>query len=118
MNGRREGANPSSHVTEFPDFRILKPFVDQSCHFKLGISIPSLRTCTRVTNHTRTEKIGGDSIIIFVVFQVERETVMTFILSTNHFNDLQYVYLSIMEFKTFPYLKTINYGYEIYIGKS
>ena len=31
----------------------------------------------RVTDHTRTEKIGGDSIIIFVVFQVERETVMT-----------------------------------------
>ena len=41
-----------------------------------------------------------------------------FILLTNHFNDLQCVYLSIMEFKTFPYLKTINYGYEIYIGKS
>ena len=24
----------------------------------------------RVTDHTRAEKIGGDSIIIFVVFQV------------------------------------------------
>ena len=31
----------------------------------------------RVTDHTRTEKIGGDSIFCFVVFQVERETVMT-----------------------------------------
>ena len=33
---------------------------------------------SRVTDHTRTEKIGGDSILIFVVIQVERETVMTF----------------------------------------
>ena len=30
-----------------------------------------------MTDHTRTEKIGGDSIFIFVVFQVKRETVMT-----------------------------------------
>ena len=30
-----------------------------------------------VTDHTRTEKIGGDSIFMFVVIQVERETVMT-----------------------------------------
>ena len=66
-NGRREGANPSSRVTELPDFRILKPFVDQS-FFLLGISIPSLRT--RVTDHTRTEKIGGDSILFLVVLQV------------------------------------------------
>ena len=28
-------------------------------------------------DHTRTKKIGGDSIFIFVVIQVERETVMT-----------------------------------------
>ena len=41
-----------------------------------------------------------------------------FILSTNHFNDLQYVYLTIMKFKTFPYLKTINHGYEICVDKS
>ena len=32
---------------------------------------------SRVTDHTRTENIGGDSIFMFVVFQVERETVMT-----------------------------------------
>ena len=30
-----------------------------------------------MTDHTRTEKIGGDSIVLFLVFQVERETVMT-----------------------------------------
>ena len=30
-----------------------------------------------MTDHTRTKKIGGDSILIFVVIQVERETVMT-----------------------------------------
>ena len=30
-----------------------------------------------VSNHTYTKKIGGDSIDLFLVFQVERETVMT-----------------------------------------
>ena len=30
-----------------------------------------------MTDHTRTKKIDGDSISIFVVIQVERETVMT-----------------------------------------
>ena len=30
-----------------------------------------------MTDHTRTEKTGGNFIFIFVVFQVERETVMT-----------------------------------------
>ena len=30
-----------------------------------------------MTDHTCTEKIGGDSIFIFVVIQLERETVMT-----------------------------------------
>ena len=30
-----------------------------------------------MTDHTRIEKISGDSIFIFVVFQVERETVIT-----------------------------------------
>ena len=30
-----------------------------------------------MTNHTYTKKIGGDSIALFLVFQVERETVMT-----------------------------------------
>ena len=29
-----------------------------------------------MTDHTRTEKIGGDSIDLFLVFQVMRETVM------------------------------------------
>ena len=33
------------------------PFV-----FELGISVPSLRTCIPVADHTCTEKIGGDSI--------------------------------------------------------
>ena len=30
-----------------------------------------------MTDHTRTEKIGGDSILFFYSPQVERETVMT-----------------------------------------
>ena len=30
-----------------------------------------------MSNHTYTKKIGGDSIDLFLVFQVERETVMT-----------------------------------------
>ena len=34
-----------------------------------------------MTDHTCIEKIGGDSIFIFVVLQVERETVMTMTVS-------------------------------------
>ena len=30
-----------------------------------------------MSDHTYTKKIGGDSIDLFLVFQVERETVMT-----------------------------------------
>ena len=30
-----------------------------------------------MSNHTYTKKIGGDSIDLFLVFQVERETIMT-----------------------------------------
>ena len=30
-----------------------------------------------MSNHTYTKKIGGDSIDLFLVFQVEREIVMT-----------------------------------------
>ena len=30
-----------------------------------------------MSNHTYTKKIGGDSIDLFLVLQVERETVMT-----------------------------------------
>ena len=30
-----------------------------------------------MSNHTYSKKIGGDSIFMFVVIQVERETVMT-----------------------------------------
>ena len=36
--------------------------MDQLCRSWLRILVSSLRTCTRVTDHTRTEKIGGDSI--------------------------------------------------------
>ena len=36
-----------------------------------------------MTDHTRTEKIGGNSILIFVVIQIERETVMTIIILKN-----------------------------------
>ena len=60
-NGRREGANPSSRVIILPSLEFLNYFVEHA---------------SRGTDHTRTEKVGGDSII-FVVIQVERETVMT-----------------------------------------
>ena len=40
------------------------------------------------------------------------------IMFANHLYDSQYLYMIIMEFKTFPYLKTINHGYGICIGKS
>ena len=39
-----------------------------------------------MTDHTRTEKIGGDSIFIFEVFRVERETVITAVTRKNEFN--------------------------------
>ena len=32
-----------------------------------------------MSNHTYTKKIGGDSIDLFFVFQVEQETVMTMV---------------------------------------
>ena len=67
-NGRREGANPSSRVIVLLSLKSQTFVVDQLCYFKLGISVPSLRT--RVTDHTRTEKIDGDSIFIFVINQV------------------------------------------------
>ena len=44
-NGRREGANPSSRVIVLPDQEFPNHFADQLCCLKLGISIPSLRTC-------------------------------------------------------------------------
>ena len=77
-NGRREGANPFSHVTELPDFRILKTnFVDQLCCFKLGISISSSRTHVSDDRSHPYRKDRWRIHFIFVVFQVERETVMT-----------------------------------------
>ena len=37
-----------------------------------------------MTDHTRTEKIGDDSISIFVVIRVERKTVMTLLISNQN----------------------------------
>ena len=40
-----------------------------------------------MSNHTYTKKIGGDSIDLFLVFQVEREIVMTgaiFMMQISH----------------------------------
>ena len=70
-NGRREGANLFSRVIVLLSLESQTFVVDQLRYFKLGISIPSLRTHTsRVTDHTRIEKIGGDSILFLVVLQV------------------------------------------------
>ena len=61
-----------------------------------------------MTDHTRTEKIGGDSIFIFVVFQVERETVMTmFILWTYQIrnpNIIKCIFQYIGEYTVIKYL--------------
>ena len=38
-----------------------------------------------MTDHTRTEKIGGDSIY-FVIIQVEQKTVMTENIAILHYN--------------------------------
>ena len=69
-NGRRESANPSSRVIVLPSLESQIFVVDQSCCFKLGIPIPNQEQASRVTDHTRTEKIGGDSILFLVVLQV------------------------------------------------
>ena len=45
---------------------------------------------SRVTDHTHTEKIGDDSIFILVVFQVERETVMTTLIENCPNNVAEY----------------------------
>ena len=62
-NGRREGANPSSRVTVLQDLE----FLNQSrrpVNLCLNQGFRSLvqKHVSRVINHTRTEKIGGDSI--------------------------------------------------------
>ena len=45
LNGRREGANPSSRVIVLSSLESQTCFVDQLYYFKLGISIPSLKIC-------------------------------------------------------------------------
>ena len=64
-NGRREGANPSSRVIVLPSLEFSNHFVEQLYCLKLGISVPSLKTCVPGDRSPRTEKIGGDSILIF-----------------------------------------------------
>ena len=44
-NGRHEGANPSSRVIIFPGLESQTLVVDQLYYFKLGISVPNLKTC-------------------------------------------------------------------------
>ena len=43
-----------------------------------------------MTDHTRTEKIGGDSIFMFVVTRVEQETIMTFIFEFHSINSIYF----------------------------
>ena len=68
-----------------------------------------------VTHHTHTEKIGGDSILIFVVIQVEHKTVITalnsackgdstlpiFITAHNHIVHVAFHFLNIDFFLSF-----------------
>ena len=44
-NGRREGANLFSRVIVLPILESQTFVVDQLCCFKLGISVPNLKTC-------------------------------------------------------------------------
>ena len=83
-NGRREGANPSSRVIVLPNQEFLNHFVDQLCCLKLGISVPSLRTCIPGDRSHSYRKDRSRLHLIFVVFQVERETVMTYINTYNN----------------------------------
>ena len=52
-------------------------FVDHLCCFKLRISVPSLRICTSGDRSHLYRKDRWRLYLIFVVIQVERETVMT-----------------------------------------
>ena len=76
-NGHREGVNPFSRVIVLPDLKSLTIHVDQSFCFKLGISVPSLRTCIPGDRSHPYRKDRWRLHFTFVVIQVERETVMT-----------------------------------------
>ena len=76
-NGRRKGANPSSRVIVFSSLESQTFFVDQLCCFKLGISISSLKTCIPSDRSHPYRKDRWRLHFIFVLIQVERETVMT-----------------------------------------
>ena len=69
-NGRREGANPSSRVIVLSSLESQTFVVDQLCCFKLGISIPSLRTCIPGDRSHPYRKDRWRLHFIFVVFQV------------------------------------------------
>ena len=71
LNGRREGANPSSRVIVPPDLE----FPNQFCW--LVILISSLRTCTPGDRSHSYRKDRWRLHFIFEVIQVEWETVMT-----------------------------------------
>ena len=83
-NGRCEGVNPSSRVIVLPNLESQTCFVNQLYCFKLGILVPSLKTCIPGNRSHPYRKDRWRLHFNFVVIQVERETVMTKI--TNTFN--------------------------------
>ena len=73
-NGRREGANPSSRVIVLSSLESQTFVVDQLRRFKLGISIPNLKTCIPGDRSHPYRKDRWWLHFIFVIIRVERET--------------------------------------------
>ena len=75
-NGRREGANPSSRVTERPDLEFSNQFHRPVILFWIRDFGPWFRNTYFGWPITPVQKRSVATPFIFVVFQVERETVM------------------------------------------
>ena len=69
-NGRCEGANPSSHVTALPNPEFPNHFRRPVMLFKLGISIPNLRTCATDDRSHLYRKDRWQLLFILMVIQV------------------------------------------------
>ena len=85
-NERREGANLSLRVIVLPNLESQTFVVDQLCCFKLGISVPNLKTCIPGDRSHPYRKDLRRLHLIFVVFQVEWETVMTNCIISDQIN--------------------------------
>ena len=96
MNGRCEGANPSSRVIVLPSLESQTFVVDPLCCFKLGILVPNLNTCIPGDRSHPYRKYRWRLHFIFVVIPVvagnryDNNTYRFYIMKTkNIMNPLQ-----------------------------